>query len=213
MKKKLLKYYKIAKSIFVHCYDHHPYMTSLEITLVFVGYLLFNTPYLAAVNSDMPLTHNISFVDMQEIKLPKRKTKKKLSTESSDTKVTEETLDRATGLSDDSDAVDLALFSNVVPPKLIGGLKNRHPKEARKRNIEATTYIELLIDAAGKVLNVNILAVRLNKELPEDLYKMITAKFVKAVKEMFLERRFTTTLINGEAKPIKLNQKINFKLE
>lgn len=198
---------------FIYYYDKHPYIVTFCFSSIVLMYIVFRVPYLEAVNNQMPMTHNFSFVDIQEVKLPKRKTKKEITTEETDNTEPSEDVDRATGLSDDPDAVDIAMFSNIVPPRLIGTLKNKHPKEARKKNIEATTYIELLIDSTGKVINVNILAIRLNKQLPENLHQRISASFAKAVHEMFKDRRYSITLINGEAKPIKLNQKINFKIE
>jgi len=193
--------------------ERHPYVFAFIISMIIVSYMFFSTPSLEVSEENMISSENITFIDMDTIQAPKRVVKKDVSATEGDVSEDTSNVERATGTSDDADAVDISFYPNVAPPKPIGRLKKYYPEAAKENNIEAKVIIELLISASGKVKNVNILGVRLSKQLPPELYSKISKLFAKDARRILLGARFTPPIVNGKQVPIKMEMPLNFRLE
>ncbi|MEW6527836.1 MAG: energy transducer TonB [Spirochaetota bacterium] len=121
--------------------------------------------------------------------------------------------DRAVGLSDESEVFDISFYPNIVPPKPIGALKKIYPQSAREKNVEANVNVEIVIAPDGKVSNVQILSIRLSKDLPPEQYNILSKEFSKAAYSILTQARFTPPIINGQRVAIKMELPMQFKLE
>ncbi len=192
--------------------DKHPYLISFIISLILCCVILFKSAsYTEAVMSSEAVTQ-LEFISMEEIKSPKRKVSKEISSESSDQSEDSADVDRAVGTSEAEDAVDISFYPNIAQPKVIGRLPRIYPSEAMNDEIEAIVNVELLISKEGKVLDVTILGTRLSKDLPPDLYASISASFIRDVKKILKGARFTPPVVNGRTVPIKMSYPFKFKL-
>ncbi len=193
----------------------HPYRFSFIIALIFVSYLLFYTPSFEFSEEDIVLDEQLQFVDIRQVeaRAPKRVVKKQVATQEDDVSETSSNVDRAMGASDDANAVDMAFYPSIAPPKPIGKLKKRYPKIAKKMGIEAVINVELLIASNGKVRNVDILGVRLTKALPTELHMKISALFAKDALKILLGARFSPPIVNGKRTPIKMEMPLKFRLK
>jgi len=191
----------------------YPYAFSFVLACAVTAYLLFSTSSLEVTDRDLTPTEHITFIDMDTIQAPKRVVKRDVS--ATDGEVSEDTtnVDRATGTSDDANAVDISFFPNIAPPKPVGRLKKRYPKAAKEKGIEARVMVELLISSGGKIRNVSILGVRLSKELPPDIYAQISKEFARDARKILLGAQFTPPVVNGRQVPIKMEMPLKFRLE
>lgn len=191
----------------------HPYSFAFVISLGIVMYMLFYSPSLEVTEDDLTPSEQITFIDMDTIQAPRRVVKKDVSATDGDVSEDTTNVERATGTSDSANAVDIAFHPNVAPPKPIGRLKKIYPKAAKEKNIEARVHVELLISSSGKVKNVSVLAVRLTKELPPEIYSQISRLFARDARKILLGARFTPPIVNGRQVPIKMEMPLKFKLE
>ncbi|MBN1500851.1 MAG: hypothetical protein JW982_11875 [Spirochaetes bacterium] len=192
--------------------SRHPYMISFVISAVFMVILLFKVSFYGDIKNAAETVTQLEFISMDEMKSPKRKVTREITTEPSDDTNENSDVERAVGTSDAEDAIDISFYPNIAQPKVIGKLKRIYPSEAMTDEIEATVNVELLISAEGKVLKVTILGIRLSKDLPPDRYASISESFIRDVKKILNGARFTPPIVNGHAVPIKMSYPFKFKL-
>ena len=191
--------------------ERHPYRVSLVLSLIITVFTLTYSSTIKLVDT-VEETYTFDIVDISEIKSAKRVTKKEVSTEQGD--ISEASpVERAQGVSESDSAVDLAYFPNVAPPRLVSKLKKIYPPEAKELNIEATVFVELTISSEGRVLKVEIIGIRLSKEMPTEIYSNLVKKFSLAAVSMFKTARFTPPVVEGKKIPVKMEQPLKFKLE
>ncbi len=191
--------------------EKYAYLVSLAISLLMVGFILFYTPSVELVENEESESQ-IHLINLDKISAPKRKVKRAISTEKGDS-TTEETVDRAMGTSLSDNAVDIAFYPNIVPPKPLGKLKRIYPKIAREKGVEAVLNTVLVISAEGKVMSVNVVAVRLSKSLPPDIYGIISAAFSRDAVKILLGAQFSPPVVEGKRVPIKMEIPLRFKLD
>jgi outer membrane biosynthesis protein TonB len=192
--------------------EKHPYLFSFILSCVISLFVLFWSPSLESARDQVMPFENIQFIDIETAESPKRIVKKELSTSDSDPVEASDT-ERAMGTSDDPNAVDLSFYPNIAPPKVTGKLKKLYPRSAKDMNIEAIVNVEILISSNGRVLSVNILAIRLTKALPPELHTVITKDFARDARKILLEARFTPPVVEGKNVPVKMEMPIKFRLE
>ncbi|MDY6967644.1 MAG: energy transducer TonB [Spirochaetota bacterium] len=192
--------------------QEHPYVFSFILSLIFLSYILFYSPSLDITEENLTPVENIQFIDIDRIDSPKRIVKKQVAKEEGNIDESEPIVERAVGTSEDTNAVDIAFFPNIAPPKPIGKLKKRYPKIAREMNIEAVINIELLIAANGKVKNVNVLGIRLSKALPPEMHGKIAKEFSRDALKILLGAQFTPPIVNGKNVAIKMEMPLRFRL-
>lgn len=191
--------------------EKHPYFVACILSMMIISFSLFYTSFLDISENYTP-TEKLDIIDIDTIRAPKRIVKKTISTEKGE--ITEKSpIQRAKGTSDLENAVDIAFFPNIAPPKPIGRLKKIYPANARQKDIEATLFVEILIDHTGKVRRVNIIGARLSKDLPPDSYAAITKAFGKAAIKILMASRWTPSIINGKKVPIRMELPLEFRLE
>ncbi|MCU0846177.1 MAG: energy transducer TonB [Spirochaetes bacterium] len=193
--------------------SRHPYEFSFLVSALFMGFLLFSSESLDVNSEDLIPMENIQFVDMETVQSPRRIVKKDLSIDKSDTAEDSADVERAVGTNDDPNAVDLAFFPNIAPPRPVGRLEKRYPKAAREMNVEAVINVELLISSTGKVRNVSILGIRLSKALPPEVHAKIAKEFARDAKIILLGAQFSPPVVNGRRVPIKMEMPLKFRLE
>ncbi len=192
--------------------ERHPYVFSFMLSLAILSYLFFRVPSLELIHDSTNANENIQFVNIDEIQAQKRVVKKDISEETDNSK-TNENVSRATGTSEDADAVDLAFYANVAPPRLVSKLKKDHPKLAKEMNIEASVTVALLISATGKVKHVNIIGIRLSKDLPREIYEKMTRAFYQYAMNSLYSARYSPTIIDGQKRPVKIDTVVHFRLK
>ncbi len=191
--------------------EKYAYLFSLSLSLLIIGFILFYTPSVELVENTEVETQ-MQIINLDKISAPRRKVKRAISTEKGDPAL-EETVERAQGTSLSENAVDLAFFPNIVPPRPLGKLKKLYPKIAKEKNVEAVLNTVLLISAEGKVLSVNVVAVRLSKSLPPDIYGAISAAFSRDAVKILMGAQFSPPVVEGKRIPIKMEIPLKFKLE
>jgi hypothetical protein len=191
--------------------EKYAYLISFAVSLLITGITLFYSPSFE-ISEQTETESSIHLINLDKISAPKRIVKKAISTEEGDP-TTEETVDRARGTSLSENAVDLAFYPNIVPPRQIGKLKKIYPKIAKEKNVEAVLNTVLLISVEGKVLSVNVVAVRLSKSLPPKIYGAISAAFSRDAVRILLGARFTPPVVEGKRVPIKMEIPLRFKLD
>ena len=185
--------------------ERHPYRFAFIISfLILLIILFYQSPEWE--EGDFGI---VEPMEMIEVMLPKASSPKKMdiSTEAGETDPMDEVIGAI-----ESDAVDLAFNPDVAPPRLIGRLKKDYPTIARELDVEATVYVEILIDAEGKVVKVGIIGVKLHKELPPEDSAKIKKAFVQSTLKTLANARYTPTIINGEQVPIKQETPVFFSL-
>lgn len=194
--------------------QQHPYAVSFSLSLVITTLIIFYTPVLSESTDSLVTPEYIQFIDISsyELTAPKRVVKKNVTAENGDIS-NENNVDRAQGVSDAFDAVDLSYYPNIVPPKPIGNLIKRYPEIARKMNIEARLNLELLILSSGKVQKVRVVGSSLSKELPARLKKRILRAFARDAIIILKNARFTPPIVEGQARPVKMDMPLRFRLE
>lgn len=190
--------------------QHHPYIFSFIISSCIAAFTLFFTAPIYV--ADMPeVADSLEFINIETVTAQsKRIATKEISTTTG--QVTPST-DRAVGLSDESEVFDISFYPNIVPPKPIGALKKIYPQSAREKNVEANVNVEIVIAPDGKVSNVQILSIRLSKDLPPEQYNILSKEFSKAAYSILTQARFTPPIINGQRVAIKMELPMQFKLE
>lgn len=205
--------YKNILYDFLKWEEEHPYLFSLILSLLFISYILFSTPSIDTTTEQFNPNEYIQIVNIDKIQAPKRIVKKQVSTEEGNLDESEPVVERAVGTSDDANAVDIAFFPNIAPPRPVGRLKKRYPKKAREMNIEAVLNIELLVAADGIVKNVRILGIRLSKALPPELHLQLSKEFSKDVLKILIGAQFTPPIVHGKQVPIKMEMPLRFRLD
>ena len=189
----------------------HPYLTSFFISFFLVTLILFYSPSLK-VTTDLDQNENIQIINIDKVSSPKRVVKKKIS-KVSDKVIPQENVSRAVGSSVEEQAVDLAFYPNVTAPKPVGRLRKLYPKIAKEKNIEALINLALLISVEGKVLKVEILDIRLSKNLPAEIYEKISQAFSRDAVKILQGAQFTPAIVDGQKVPIKMELPLKFRLE
>lgn len=191
--------------------QEHPYATSLFMSLVLIAAMLFYSPSLEITDKFKAAT-KMDIVNIDTIQAPKRTVKKDISTNEGDVQESSQ-VEKAQGTSDANDAVDLSFYPNLAPPKPIGRLRKIYPKNARQQDIEATLFVSIILDRDGKVIKVNIIGERMNKDLPPEMHSKISGEFAQAAIKILLSARFTPTVFNGKKVPIKMELPLKFRLD
>jgi len=191
----------------------HPYGFSFLLSALFMAYLLFSSESLDINREDLSSMENIQFVDMETVQLPRRIVKKDVSLEKTASDDQSADVERAMGVNDDPNAVDLAFFPNIAPPRPIGRLVKRYPKIASELNVEAVINVEILISSTGKVRNVSVLGIRLSKALPPEIHAKVAKEFARDAKIILMNAQFSPPVVNGRRVPIKMEMPLKFRLE
>jgi outer membrane biosynthesis protein TonB len=178
-----------------------------------MAYLLFSSESLDIDREDLSSMENIQFVDMETVQLPRRIVKKDVSLEKTASDDQSADVERAMGVNDDPNAVDLAFFPNIAPPRPIGRLVKRYPKIASELNVEAVINVEILISSTGKVRNVSVLGIRLSKALPPEIHAKVAKEFARDAKIILMNAQFSPPVVNGRRVPIKMEMPLKFRLE
>ncbi len=189
---------------------NHPQAISFCFSAIAMIFVLFYSPSDKAVK-DRDIANAFRMVNIEKIALPKRKTKKQIDVNAEKETVPDET-ERAEGLSESEDAVDLSFFPNVVPPRPVGKLQKIYPEEARRREVEATVYVRLLIGKKGEVQTAQVLATHLSKSLPQDAAETLKAKFAGAAVKILQNARFSPPIVDGKHVSIVMEMPLKFEL-
>jgi len=197
-------------AILTKIHNQHPYSFSFLLSVAILSLIIFYSPIVIIENIDTS-DFRPEFIDIEKIQLPKRVVKKEVSSEKGE--VTQESTERAKGVSDVANAIDLAFYPNIAPPKLIGRLKKRYPKSAKDLNVEAILNIEILINPKGIVRKIKVTGVKLSKQLPSELSSKIVLDFAREAKKMLLGARFTSPIVEGKKVPVRLEIPLRFTLE
>lgn len=189
----------------------HPYIFAFLLSTFIAAFTLFFTAPIYV--ADMPeVSDALEFINIETYTAQaKRIASKEISTTTGD--AIPQATDRATGLSEDSEIFDISFYPNIVPPRPIGALKKIYPQSAREKNVEANVNVEIVIAPDGKVSNVQILSIRLSKDLPPEQYTVLSKEFSKAAYSILTQARFTPPVINGQRVAIKMELPMQFKLE
>ncbi len=202
---------RLNKQSIMDFQQKHPYIfSSILSTLLAAFTLFFTAPIYVA---DMPeISDSLEFINIETVSAQsKRIATKDISTTTGQTIAS--ATDRAVGLSDESEVYDISFNPNIVPPRPIGGLKKIYPQSAREKNIEANVNVEIIIAPDGKVTGVQVLSIRLSKDLPPEQYTFLSKEFSKAAYSILTQARFTPPVINGQRVAIKMELPMQFKLE
>ncbi len=194
--------------------DRHPYFFSLFFSVMIISLLLFYTTSPDISSEDLMPSDRIEFIDMEKIEMraPRRVVKPDIAVTDKTSSTPEKYVDKAVGTSDDANAVDLAIFPNVAPPRPIGKLMKSYPQVAKDENVEATLKVEILIASNGRVKRVNILGIRLSKDLPPDKHSSISKAFARDALKILKSVRFTPPIVNGKQTPVKMEMPLQFRL-
>jgi len=191
--------------------QQHPYIVSFIISSWIAAFTLFFTAPIYV--ADMPeVADSLEFINIETVTAQsKRIATKEISTTTGE--ATPSSTDRAVGLSNESEVFDISFYPNIVPPRPIGALKKIYPQSAREKNVEANVNVEIVIAPDGKVSTVQILSIRLSKDLPPEQYTVLSKEFSKAAYSILTQARFTPPVINGQRVAIKMELPMQFKLE
>jgi len=190
--------------------EKYNYIVSFLLSFVILAFVLFYTPSVEIADTQN-LEQRLQIINIDQLASPKRVTKKEISHEKGES-ASEATVERARGTSLDAKAVDIAFYPNIAPPRPLSKFKRLYPKIAREQNVEAVLNTVLLISDEGKVLSVNVVAVRLSKSLPPELYSMLSIAFSKDAVKILLGAQFTPPIVEGKRVPIKMELPLRFKL-
>lgn len=206
-------YYFVLHNKLAQFDTEHPYIISTIISVLIITLLVFYAAPFELTEEDFASPDRIEFIDidMIESQAIKRSVKKDYSSEEGE--VSSSNVERATGTSDDANALDLAFHPNIAPPKPIGEIKKRYPKIAREKNVEALVTVQILIASTGKVKSVNILRIKLFKEFPPELHSKIAKAFARDAVKTFTSVRFTPPIVNGKKAPVKMDMSLRFRME
>ncbi|MBN1533149.1 MAG: energy transducer TonB [Spirochaetes bacterium] len=195
--------------------EQHPYRFAFIIAMVMFCYILFYSPPLELTEEDITPTDDIVFLDIDKIQsqLARRVTRRDVSPTEGEIDPNKSDVDRAYGMTDDPNAVDLAFQPNVVPPRPIGRLMKLYPRIAREKGIEAMINVELLIASNGRVKAVRILGIRLSKALPPDIHTAIAKSFARDSITILQNVRFSPPVVQGKNVPVKFEMPLRFRLE
>ncbi|MDH5721182.1 MAG: energy transducer TonB [Spirochaetia bacterium] len=188
----------------------HPFFVSFLVSFVIMAISLFYTTSESAAEMKETI-ETFQLMDIDKIILPKHVTKKEIDVNSDDVSPEPE-VDRAEGLSESDEAIDLSFYPNIVPPRPIGRLKKIYPQEARQREVEAVVFISIVIGKEGGVLGVNILRTRLSKPLPDVIANSLKKKFASAAVTIMKNARFSPPIIDGKKVSIVMEMPLKFEL-
>ena len=208
---KILDHDKSIIGILARFEREHPYMAAFIGAVVFTVVILFYAPSEEIIDQDMSFSDTISIINIDEIKTPKRKVKKQVSDKGDPSDPTD--VDRASGMSDAKNAVDITMNPSIVPPKPPpGSLRILYPKYAREKSIEAMVYTQLLVAANGKIKKVKINYVKILKELSADVKPIMIRAFTKAAYKTLIGAQFSPPVIKGKNVPVVTLFNLRFQL-
>ncbi len=95
----------------------------------------------------------------------------------------------------------------------MGKLRRIYPQSAREMNLEATLNVELLVAPDGRVKRVQIIGIRLSKDLPPESYGRLVKDFSRAAVQILLGAQFTPPIVQGKKVPIKMELPLKFRLD
>lgn len=191
--------------------QNHPYIFSFILSTLIAAFTLFFTAPIYV--ADMPeVSDTLEFINIETVTAQSKRIATKDISTTTGQPVASAT-DRAVGLSDESEVYDISFNPNIVPPRPIGGLKKIYPQSAREKNVEANVNVEIVIAPDGKVTGVQVLSIRLSKDLPPEQYSALSKEFSKAAYSILTQTRFTPPVINGQRVAIKMELPMQFKLE
>jgi outer membrane biosynthesis protein TonB len=191
-----------------HWLETHPKLIFGFVAIFIIAIIVFLAPKEILISGDEPV-EVLEFVDVTAIS--PNQDKDKSEDDPNNKEVDQNKFDKIENLR--KQAEDLSFFPNISAPRPIGRLKQYFPESARQQRIEATLYLELLIDASGKVRALKVLRGKLSKNLPTPAKTKMLAEFAKSARRSLLGQKFTVTKINGVPKPIITEFPLNFTLE
>lgn len=198
-----------AEKIWDAILSTHRLSASFLFSLSIFAFALFYAPQKPAATMN-EASDVFQMVNVDEIVLPKRSANRALDSDAESE--TSEVVERAEGLSESEEAVDLAFFPNVVPPRPIGRLKKIYPEEGRSREVEATVIVRLVIDEQGRVLEAHSVHILLSKALPAVAADELKLRFGEAAVEIMAQARFTPPIIDGQKRAIVMEMPLRFEL-
>jgi len=188
----------------------YPYRFAFTISSVLLITVLFTPPFLRNKDNE-DFFEPFEMIDADKLILPKRATSKSIDP-LSDKIDDQPVVDKSTGESDNEDAVDLAFYPDVIPPRPIGSLKKIYPELARQMEMEAVVYLRLSIGINGNVTNIAFFGVKLSKPVPDENSERLKLLFMEAAKEILIEARFTPSVIEGEKRAVTIDMPLRFTL-
>lgn len=213
MSQPAVTYMQQAFYYMIRIQESHPYRFSFVLSCVIVALILFTRPSDEVDESSFNID-NTRIINIDSFSPPKRKAKQEVTTDVG-AEIDQEVVpvERAEGSIEDGEAVDIAFYTDVVPPKPLVPLKRLYPLIARQKNIEALVNVEMLIGEEGIIKKVSIIGVRLSKELPQALREEITRAFIQDTIKILMGARFTPPVVEGKRRAIKMELPLQFKLE
>ncbi len=191
--------------------QNHPFYFSFTISFLLLTFALFYSS--AGSIQRMEETVDVfQVLDIDKVLMPKRMSKREIAISSEAETPVSEQVERAEGLSDAEDAVDLAFYPDVVPPRPQGKLQKIYPEEGRQKEIEAIVFVSLVIGQEGNVLSVNVLSTRLSKPLPDEVTETMKKKFAIAAVKIMQSARFSPPIIDGKKVSIIMEMPLKFEL-
>jgi hypothetical protein len=188
----------------------HPYIISFVLSLIITSVILFwNAPAITFVE-DPRSSDSIEFINIQSLAEPEREVKKEVSSDTGEV-ASSKPVQRAKGTT--SNPVDLAFVNNVDPPRIIGRIPDFYPIEAEEAGVEADVFTEILMNEAGQVKRVDVIRVRLKKNVPPDVEQKLQTAFIRNTKKMLFSVKFTPAIINGKKQAVIFEYPVRFKLE
>lgn len=213
MSQPAVAYMQQAMDSLLRLQDRHPYRFSFAVSCIIVALVLFMQPA-DRFDENMFSMDNTRILNIDSFSPPKRKAKQEVTTDvGAETDQDVVPVERAEGSVEDGEAVDIAFYTDVVPPKPIVPLKRLYPLIARQKNVEAMVNVEMLVGEDGIIKKVSILGVRLSKELPADLREQIAKAFIVDTIKILQGARFTPPVVEGKRTSIKMELPLQFKLE
>jgi outer membrane biosynthesis protein TonB len=111
-----------------------------------------------------------------------------------------------------SDILDAAFTDGIEVPKPVGGLKKVFPIMARESNVEALVRILMVISPTGRVTNIQVLGVRLKRDVPGDLNRALKKEFARSAVLTVKNARYTIPRYKGKAVSVRIEETLNFTL-
>ena len=191
--------------------QQHPYRFSFVIALILLVWILLYTASVDVADDNYAAVQDIQFVDLDRIQSVRRVARKEIDL-SDNADESNADVDRAVGTDDNADPVDIQFVKSYVTPR-VTRIKKFYPAYARKNNIEADVFVQITIMSNGRVKNVNILRVRIKKELPKELKEKLRREFIRSAQKSLLSAQFSQPIVEGKIRPMIMVQPYNFRLE
>jgi hypothetical protein len=195
--------------------ERHPYSFSFIFSCVVSLYIVFTDYTIEMTDRNIVPSDNIEFINIEDVTnmVSKRVAPSRMSVAKGEVDYSNTEVERASGFSDDPNAVDIAFHPNVVPPKPIGKIEKRYPKIASELGVESMLNVELLIASNGMVKSVRVLAIFISKPLPPDQHAIVARAFARNAVDIMKNVRFTPPVVGGRFVPVKMEIPLNFRLQ